>query len=138
VLATRSKGVMVSPAATSLPGARAATSRAISIPTTVLCIALWPSDSRLSLRGIPGRRIIQKEAPQAENLRGAFLEVVSFVQAFSSVAGLLRGARGYERAGIDDGKLLSIVTALKIERLLLDGVDMNHLAWSQANPNAYR
>ena len=103
--------------------------RPIRIPTIVLCIALWPSDFRLSFRGIPGRRIIQKSGPSGRNLRGAFLEVVSFVQAFSSVSGLLRGARGDELAGVDDGKLLSIVTALKIERLLLNGIDMNHLAW---------
>jgi hypothetical protein len=51
------------------------------------------------------------------------------MQAFSSVSVLLRGARGDELASVDDGKLLSVVTALKIERLLLDGIDMNHLAW---------
>jgi hypothetical protein len=102
--------------------------RPVSIPTTVLCIALWPRDFRLPFRGISGRRIIQKRGPSGRNLRGAFL--VPFVQAFSSVSGLLRGARGGELAGVDDGKLLSIVTALKIERLLLDGIDMNHLAWS--------
>ena len=104
--------------------------RPMRIPTIVLCIALWPSDFRLPFRGISGRRIIQKRGPSGRNLRGALLEVVSFVQAFSSVSGLLRGARGDELAGVDDGKLLSIVTALKIERLLFDGIDMNHLAWS--------
>jgi hypothetical protein len=87
--------------------------RPVRIPLIVLCIGLWPRDFRLPFRGISGRRIIQKRGPSGRNLRGAFL--VSFVQAFSSVSGLLRGARGDELAGVDDGKLLSIVTALKIE-----------------------
>ena len=42
-------------------------------------------DGAERLRQIPGRRIIQKEAPQGRNLRGAFLEVVSFVQALFSL-----------------------------------------------------
>lgn len=81
------------------------------------------------LEAFRAAELSKKRGPSGRNLRGAFLEVVSFVQAFSSVSGLLRGARGDELAGVDDGKLLSIVTALKIERLLLNGIDMNHLAW---------
>ena len=62
--------------------------------------------------------------------------VPSSQQADFSIA-----SRG-KRAGINDCQARGIVTALKIqrleiERLVAGAVDMNHLTWFQAHPNAY-
>ena len=44
-------------------------------------------------------------------------------------AGLFRGPGRNKLAGLDERKRLGRVAALKIDRLVIGAVDMNHLAW---------
>jgi hypothetical protein len=53
-------------------------------------------------------------------------------------AGLFRSSSCDELAGIDERKRLGIVAALKIDRLVIDAVDVNRLAGVQADANARR
>ena len=55
-----------------------------------------------------------------------------------SNARLLRSPGGNHLAGVDDLQRLGVVSALKIERLVVGAVDMSHLASIQADPNTSR
>src|SRR5262245_11153552 len=75
-----------------------------------------------------------KGAPQAHSTCRAFSRV--HVRTSRLNAGLFRSSSCDELAGIDERKRLGIVAALKIDRLVLDAVDVNRLARVQADANA--
>jgi hypothetical protein len=87
------------------------------------------SGPRGLLHEIDGHDVIAtKVATDRDETPGTFPRGNGSMNPFKSCSGLICSASGNE-LGVDDRKVLCVVTALEVERLVVDAVDMNHLAW---------
>src|SRR5262245_7719493 len=76
-----------------------------------------------------------KKRPQAVNLRG-FFQIGFMFEFLTENTGLLGGPRCDEVGRVDDCQRRGMLAALKVERLVVDAVDVNHFARVQRHANA--
>jgi hypothetical protein len=109
--------------------------------SAALNVCLWhfgdidTAQLNVRFRGLFGHQRVarltdaNKKSPSGMSPRGVFLRGNDIVRDLSKLdSRLICSASDNELGGVDDGKALGIVTALKIKRLVLGGVDMRDLS----------